>query len=136
MSEKYIFNGDAQELFYEKLDAFHEKYVYHLLLSGVAPKGTDLESIKMVKNPDATKEYCEKVVGGLLNFKPEVLISLVEDNNIRLECVITKLNDKKSFNHCYMIQNVIDWPRIKYFSCQVWYLGDTSVNDVKDHWNE
>jgi len=136
MAESYIFNADAKEQFYERLDSFHEKHVYYLLLSGVAPKGTDLESVKMTKNPQVSKKYCQRVVGGLVNIKPQVMISLVEDKLVRLQCILTTLNDNEYVNNeLFMIQNVMDWPEINKFSCQVWYLGEeTSINQVKDHW--
>ena len=134
-AEQYIFNADAEELFYEKLDDLHDKYVFHLLLSGVAPKGTDLESIKMTKNPDANRKYCERVVGGLVNIKPQIVARLSEDGLTRLECIFTQVHDKEFLNHVYMIQNVIDWPQLCNFSCQVWYLGETSIKQVKEHWD-
>ena len=49
------------------------RYVYHLLMSGLAPKGTDLESIKMSKSPQINRKYCERVVGGLTNIKPQII---------------------------------------------------------------
>ena len=136
MTEQYIFNADANESFYKKLDDLHEKYVDHLLLSGVAPKGTDLESVKMTKNPDASEKYCKRVVGGLVNIRPEIIARLVEDGITRLECIFTKVDDKEEINYTYMVQNVIDWPQLGNFSCQVWYLGETSMNQIKQHWNE
>ena len=135
MPEQYIFNGNASKIFYEKLDGLHDKYVYHLLLSGVAPKGTNLEAVKMTKNPDASKKYCRRVVGGLVNIKPEIIVKFVEDGSARLECVFTKVDDKEQVNYVYMIQNVMDWPLICHFSCQIWYLGETSVREIKEHWN-
>ena len=134
MAEQYIFNADAEEAFYGALDDLHDKYVYHLLLSGVAEKGTDLESVKMTKNPQTSIQYCKQVVGGLVNIKPQIVSRLVEDGQTRLECIFTHINDKKHINHLFMIQNVMDWPEIKKFSCQVWYLGETSVIQVKKHW--
>ena len=136
MSEKYIFNGDTEKFFYDKLDELHEKYAYYPLLSGMAEKGTDLESIKMTKNPNTNKKYCQRVVGGLVNVKPEVIVRLVEDGLIRLECIFKKIDDNEYINHLYMIQNIMDWPQIGNFSCQIWYLGETSMNEIKDHWNE
>jgi hypothetical protein len=133
-AETYIFNSDAEDEFYERLDDFHKRWVYHLLLSGVAPKGSDLESVKMTKSPQVTRKYCERVVGGLVNIKPEVVVKLVEDGLTRLECIFTKINDNEHINHLYMIQNVMDWPQVGNFSCQVWYLGETGINRVKDHW--
>jgi len=134
-TEQYIFNGDAEKLFYKKLGSLHDKYVYHLLLSGVAPKGTDLESIKMTKSPEINEKYCERVVGGLVNIKPQIIIRFVEDKLTRLECVFTHIDDKEHINHLYMIQNVMDWPQLGNFSCQVWYLGEASVDQIKEHWN-
>ena len=137
MAEQFIFNGDAQESFYAKLDSLHEKYVYHLLLSGVAPLATDLESIKMTKSPRVSDKYCKRVVGGLLNVKPKITARLVEDGALRLECMFTTLNDNEYVNdELFMIQNVIDYPQINKFSCQVWYLAETSMNQIKEHWNE
>ena len=136
MTEQYVFNADASKLFYKKLDSLHDKYVYYLLLSGVAPKGTDLESIKMTKNPNASKKYCERVVGGLKNIEPKISVRLVEDGVSRLECIFTKIDDKEQINHIYMIQSVMDWPQIGNFSCQVWYLGETGMGEIKKHWNE
>ena len=136
MSEQYIFNGETEEFFYEKLDKFHDNYVYHLLLNGVAEKGTDLESIKMTKNPDASERYCSLVVGGLVNIKPDVIVKFVEDGLTRLECIFTHINDRESLNHVYMIQNVMDWPQLGGFSCQVWYLGEISMKEIGIYWNE
>ena len=136
MTEQYIFNVDAYEPFYEKLDDLHEKYVNHLLLSGVAPKGTALESVKMTKNINANRSYCERVVGGLVNVQPDIIARLVEEGAARIECIFTKVNDKEHLNHTYMIQNVMDWPRTGGFSCQIWYLGEISIDRIKAHWNE
>ena len=54
-------------------------------------KGEDLESIKMTKNPDVSRKYCERVVGGLKNVKPLLISKLSGDTGI--ECVFTKLTD-------------------------------------------
>jgi len=135
-TERYIFNGDAGDLFYEKLDRLHDKYVEHLLLSGVAPKGSDLESIKMVKSPKVNRKYCRRVVGGLKNLTPQVIVSLVEDKSTVLECIFTRINDNEHLNHLYMIQNVIDWPQIGSFSCQIWYLGEIGAHEIRRHWDE
>ena len=134
MSELYIFNADAEKLFYDKLNELHEKYVYHLLLNGLANEGADLESIKMTKNPNASLGYCKKLVGGLMNIKPKVIVRLTEDNETKLECIFTHIYDGNLLNSMFMIQNVINWPQIGRFSCQVWYLGSTSWSEIKTHW--
>ena len=131
----YVFNDDASEFFFQKLDALHEEYVHHLLMSGLAPKGADLESVKMTKNPQVSRKYCERVVGGLINIKPQIITRLLEDKELRLECIFTKINDNEHLNHLYMIQNVMDWPKLGSFSCQIWYLGEITPNQIKEHWD-
>jgi len=135
LAEQYIYEAQTESIFYEKLENFHDKYVYHLLLNGLAEKGVDLESIKMTKNPDVGKKYCQRVVGGLTKVKPEVIVSLVEDGHLRLQCIFTFLNDNEyAKNELFMIQNVMDWPQLGKYSCQIWYLGQSSVSVIKDHW--
>lgn len=134
MLDQYIFSGETSKLFYKKLDDLHQKYVYHLLLSGLASEGQDLESIKMTKSPSISKKYCERIVGGFLNIKPDVIVKLLEDNEPKIECIFTKIDDKEQINHLFMIQNVNNWPVIGKSSCQIWYLGETSVNEIKKHW--
>jgi|TARA_Y100000593_G_scaffold35861_1_gene70005 hypothetical protein len=132
--ERFIFNGDASELFYEKLDSLHDNWVYYLLLNGVADKGENLESIKMTKSPKVSKKYVERVVGGLVNVNPEIIYKLVEDGDTRIECIFTRLNnDKEILNSLFMIQNVMDYPVQNKFSCQVWYLGGTTTGQIKEH---
>ena len=131
----YIFNADVSELFYNRLDELHDKYVYHLLLNGLASEGQDLESIKMTKSPNVNEKYCQRVIGGLVNLKPQVIVKLIEDKKTKLECVFTMLNDNEYVKYeLFMIQNVMNWPEIGKYSCQVWYLGDTSVNQINEHW--
>ncbi len=112
----------------------HEKYVYHLLLNGVASVGTDLESIKMTKNPDVSLDFCRKVVGGFKNISPSTIVRLETDGKPEIECIFTKINDNQSLNSLFMVQNVMNWSVIGDFSCQVWYLGEISVNVIEEHW--
>ena len=56
--ERYLFQSDVEEFFYEKLDHFHEIFVLRLLLTGMADKGTNLERIKMTKMPEFSLKYC------------------------------------------------------------------------------
>ena len=104
------------------------------MLSGVAPKGTDLESIKMTKNPDVSLGFCKKVVGGFKNIPPEAIVRLEQDGEAQIECIFTKINDNKGLNSLFMIQNVMNWSHIGDFSCQLWYLGEISVNTIQEHW--
>ena len=134
MPETFIFDTSAEEEFYRKLDDFHERFVYHLVLNGVAQEGDHLESIKMTKNPSSSLEYCQRLVGGLTNVKPKITIRLSEDNRTRIECIFTHIYDGNLLNSMFMVQNVTDWPQLGKFSCQVWYLGSTSWSEIKTHW--
>ena len=135
----HIYTYDSEKTseyqFYKKLNKIHEKYVYYLILNGVSEKGEDLESIKMTKNPDVSRKYCERVVGGLKNVKPLLISKLSGDTGI--ECVFTKLADNDLIgNALFMIQIVNNYPVIGKYSCQIWYLGETYIGDVKDIWDE
>lgn len=110
----------------------HEAYADHLMMSGVAHRLARLDSIKMTKHPYATLEYCKKVVGALQHIRPEIAVKY--DNII--ECSFTKVNDGDNWfaDDMFMVQCVIDWPRDKHCSYQVWHLGDISYDKVKEHW--
>ena len=121
--------------FYKKLNKIHKEYVYHLILNGVSEKGADLESIKMTKSPNTSTKYCQRVVGGLKNVKPLLISKLSGDNGI--ECIFTMLDDDELIGRAlFMIQNVNNYPVKGKYSCQIWYLGETQVNQIKEHWNE
>mgnify|MGYP003148786358 FL=1 len=102
----------------------------------MAPKGTDLESIKMTKNPNVNYKYCRRIVGGFKNIKPEVSVSFFRSSEeLSIECLFTRINDNELINHTFMLQSVMDWPQDESFSCQVWYLGDVDMNQIKNFWN-
>ena len=136
MPEQYIFNGDAEEIFSKKLEKLHKKYVYHLLMTGVAPIGADIESIKMTKNRVTNDKYCERVVGGLLNLEPDIIVKSTADRSLLVECAFFKIDDKESLNHIFMVQNIVNWPAPGHFSCQIWYLGETTMKEIKKLWDE
>lgn len=136
MPEYYIFNGDVVDEFYKKLDFLHDKHVRHLIMNGMADKGTGLESVKMTKNPEATEKFCQKVVGGLTNVPPKIIVRLMEDGEVRLECIFTWLTDGKYLkNELFMVQSVVGWLYPNKFSCQIWYLGQIKESEVIQIWN-
>jgi len=128
-TEKYLFESDLERFFYEKLDTFHDAFVIHLLLTGMADKGTTLENIKMTKMPKVSLKYCERVVGGLKNVAPSAVVSLINERKPILECVFSHFD-----NHTFMIQNIMNYPQLGKFNCQVWYLGEIGVDIIKDYW--
>jgi len=132
--EQYIFNQSAREVFEKKLEKLHDNYVYHLLMTGTAPIGTTLESVKMTKHGVAGQKYCERVVGGLVNLKPKIIVRLIEEYGLAAECLFTRIDDKESLNHIYMVQNIIHWPQLGNFNCQIWYLGETTMSQINEVW--
>ena len=134
MPETFIFDASAETEFYEKLGRFHNNFVYHLILNGVAQKGDALDAVKMTKNLTVSQKYCEHLIGGLTNISPSIIVKFTEDKRTRLECIFTHIYDNSMLNAMFMIQNVMDWPKLGSFSCQVWYLGSTSFSQIKEHW--
>jgi len=105
-------------------------------MNGVAEKGTPLESIKMTKSPKTTDKFCRRVVGGLVNIDPQAFIRLLGISGTEMECIFTKIDDYGKTRHMFMVQNVMAWPVRDKFSCQVWYLGETDITQIQQHWNE
>ncbi|MBC8395155.1 MAG: hypothetical protein H8E05_00500 [Bacteroidetes bacterium] len=136
-THQYIYGLETQEGFYEKLDSFHETHVENLIMNGLAKQGDDLESIKMTKSPFVTEQTCKRIIGGLKNVKPEIILKLRDDMGLVMECIFTHINDGDFLNEVYMIQNVHGWPEDKGFSCQIWNMQEnTGINEIKLLWDE
>jgi len=136
VTERYIFSGEVDKIFYEKLNDLHEKYVIYLLLNGVAKDGSGLESVKMTKSPDASTEHCKLVIEGFIQHKPEILVRYIEDKQVNIECAFIKFKYKNGLDYTFMMQNVMNWPCLGIHSCQIWYLGETPIKVIKEHWSE
>ncbi|MBC8416729.1 hypothetical protein H8E06_00180 [bacterium] len=92
-----------------------------------------LDSIKMTKHPNATLEYCQKVVSALRHIRPQVAVKYGDI----IECVFTKIDDGGNWfaDDMFMVQCVIDWPKETHCSYQIWHLGDITYSKVKEHWS-
>ena len=134
--QTYIFNADVRDLFLEKLDSFHIKFSPVLICNGLAEKGESLEKVKFTKGPRYSDKFCSRVFGGFLNIKPSIVVKLIEDSECQMESIYTHVKDNEKLNNIFMIQNVIDWPHLGKFNCQVWHLGDASVNKIDRHWQD
>lgn len=138
-SERYIYDGSARIEFYERIGIFHEKYIEHLLMSGVDKLEVDIEDIKMTKHPNTTLEYCKKVMGGVKTVKPFCTFQLMSDSRVEHECIFTELNDDNDWfaNDIFMIQTVPNYPYPSKFSCQFWTTKyDLIKEDVLDFWEQ
>ena len=132
--QTYIFNGDVTDSFFQKLDSFHSKFSPVLICNGLAPKGSSLEQIKFAKGPKYSQKFVARVFGGFLNTRPSIIVKVLEDSECKMECIYTHVNDKEKLNNVFLIQNVMDWPELGKFNCQVWHLGNASVNNIDRHW--
>ena len=132
--QTYIFNGDVTDSFFQKLDSFHSKFSPVLICNGLAPKGSSLEQVKFAKGPKYSQKFVARVFGGFLNTRPSIIVKVLEDSECKMECIYTHVNDKEKLNNVFLIQNVMDWPELGKFNCQVWHLGNASVNNIDRHW--
>ena len=132
--QTYIFNGDCDDVFFEKLDSIHFSFSPVLICNGLAEKGAHLEEVKFTKGPKYSDKFVARVFGGFLNTKPSITVKLIQNSECKLECIFTHINDNEKLNNLFLIQNVMDWPEFGKFSCQVWHLGNASVNNIDRHW--
>jgi hypothetical protein len=134
--QTYIFNADARDLFFDKLDSLHNKASPVLICNGVAPKGSGLEKIKFIRGSKYSDKFCARIFEGFQNTEPSIVVKLIEDSECKMECVYTHINDNEKLNNVFLIQNVMDWPDFDKFNCQVWHLGNTGVNTIEGHWRK
>jgi len=131
---KHLFVDQANLRFYSRLEEFHDLFVEQFLLGGVAKNNTHIEDIPFTKNPKFTLKYYEKIIGGLTNLKPSIMVKLIQEEDLVIECFFTDIRIDEDINNVYMVQNVMKWNSEKHFCCQVWKLFDTDVESVNDFW--
>jgi hypothetical protein len=136
-TERYIFQGEINEVFARKLDGFHNEFVETMLLCGVDFAGTPLDEIKMTKNPKYDLGYYQKVVGGILKIDPSIFVCAIDDKGELLaEMYFTHLDDGKDINHIFLLQNVYQWENSAHYCSQVWNLNPTNMCNINHYWNE
>ena len=136
-TERYIFRGEINEYFAEKLHGFHDDFVETMLICGVDLVGTPLEEIKMSKNPKYDMNYYKRVVGGILKFPPSIFVCAIDENSELLaEMFITHLNNNKDINDIFLLQNVYHWETANHYCAQVWLLNDSNMCNINHYWNE
>ena len=134
-TERHIFRGEISEGFATLVHDFHERFVDKMLICGVDKPGTALDSIKMTKNPNYGLDYYKKIVGGLMKFDPNIYVCAInEQNNLLAEMFLTRLNDKKTINNVFLMQNVYNWEGTNLFCAQVWKLKNNDLLDLNNYW--
>tara|TARA_Y100000589_G_C27097933_1_gene606784 strand:+ start:640 stop:1059 length:420 start_codon:yes stop_codon:yes gene_type:complete len=134
-TEKYIFEGEIEDFFNEKVHRFHDEFVDEVLLCGVDLVGTPLDQIKMTKNYKYKIPFYEKIVGGLLKFPPDILACAIDrKNKLVAELFFTKLDNNADVIDTFLLQNVYQWESDKYYCSQVWKLRDSRLDEIKEYW--
>ena len=105
-----------------------------LLLSGLANKGEDIESIKFTKHPSYTLKYYQKIIGGFKNIKPSIQLQAYDEEGLYAECFFTYIKHDEHIDNVYYIQNIMNWYGSTQLCCQVWKLKQTSLQEINDYW--
>lgn len=135
--ERYIFSGEINVFFAEKLESFHSLFVETMLLCGVDKVGTGIDQIKMTKNPAHGLDYYKKVVGGILEVEPSIFVCAIdEDGELLAEMYYTYLNNDKDIDDIFLLQNVYHWESSAHFCAQVWSLKEPNMCNINHYWNE
>lgn len=135
---RYIFQGEINHLFAERIHEFHEYFIETMLLCGVDKIGARLDEIKMTKNPKYNLKYYKKIVGGILKFPPELFVCAIDENNDLLaELMYFHLNDSKTIDDIFLLQNVYNWNgAASHYCSQVWLLNKTNMCNIEQYWND
>ena len=131
---EYHFFKDCPHHFEDKVRSFHKNFIDDWLLIGVDDFDADLESINMIKNNLIPLEFCERVVGGIVNNDPLIFISHFNKGKLETNCVIFYLNDNIDFEGFYMIQKIKNWNGSSKTCHQIWALWEDDIFEINDHW--
>lgn len=137
-THKYIFQGEINDYFADRIHEFHDNFVETMLLCGADKLGTPLDEIKMTKNPKYDLKYYKKIVGGILKFPPSLSVCAIDENcELLAELTYFYLNDKKNIKDIFLLQNVYHWQGLSSHYCsQIWLLNKTNMCNIEQYWNE
>lgn len=141
MTEKYLYNSGASELFYGLLETMHDEYSDKMIMAGADLITTDIEEIKMTRLGHSMS-LCRRIIGGFQNITPDIYLALEGDETrVEIDCVITYINDDELVefvdplvDSTYMLQTVYDYPYPKYCLVSVWDLGETTIEQINNLW--
>ena len=139
---KHVFSAEAEPIFKRKLGEFHERTDSRLVMCGVDLIGVDMQTVKMSKMPGYDHKFCQKIMGGFLEFQPDIHVVLMDDEQGKsFECVFIHLHDQHSdeqyyINNVYMIQNAYHYPQHDKCLYQLWNIHHShTVKDINTFWN-
>ena len=140
---KHIFSAETEPAFKRLLGQFHEQTDSRLVMCGVDLIGVDMQTIKMSKMPGYDLKFCQKIMGGFMEFQPDIHVVLTDDDNQKaFECVFThlsgKFKDKDYYvDNVYMIQNAYNYPQDGKCLYQVWNIHHKhTVRNINTFWND
>lgn len=137
LAEKHVFFGEVNSYFADKLEVVHKSLIETMVFCGVGEVGTQIDKIKMTKNPDFPLDYHRRVMGGILKFKPEIEVYCFDEMDQPIaECHFYELNNKKDINSKFLLQSVYNWDSQDLYCAQVWRLKPTSMCNINAYWHE
>lgn len=139
--KKSIYLDDAAYDFYSKLDSFYDAHVGHLIMSGVAQNGSNLNQVNFSFSSDFTREFYEALVYVMQRIKPSFKSMLISNKRLEVECIFYNFGGQFSNNQIYMMQNTMDWTSRENFNCQIWqmnpdsfYFDEIGTETIKKYW--
>lgn len=132
--DTHIFK-DCEKYFEKKVRSFHDNYVKHFLLIGIDKEDSALDEIKMTKNPAYSGLYFSRIVGGIMESEPLILIKNFFNDKVTASCVLYYLNNHQDIDNFYMLQKIYNWQGTKLVCFQIWEMeSDNNLIDINDHW--
>ena len=135
MTEKYLYNSQAGELFYGLLGETHNQFANKMIMAGADRNATDIEEIKMTRLGHSMK-LCKRIIGGFQNITPDIYLALARDegDTPEIDCIITHIDDNDFVKGSYMLQTCYDYPYTNYCLVSVWDLGETTIKQINNLW--
>jgi len=139
--KKSIYLDDAAYDFYSKLDSFYDAHVGHLIMSGVAQNGSNLNQVNFSFSSDFIREFYEALMYVMQRIKPAFKSILISNKRLEVECIFYNFSSQFSNSQIYMMQNTMDWTSRENFNCQIWqmdpdsfYFDEIATETIKKYW--
>ena len=113
-----VFDEGTEDHFAKLLGIFHEVCVESLLCFGRISEGMKLEDIPMTFMGNE-QQYLEKVVGGLMNVKADMLITSPD-----VELSFSRFAPDGNVDRYYCLQIVREFFNNKQDCCQIWEVNE------------
>jgi hypothetical protein len=134
LTQKYIYQDEAEKIFYELAESLQNFYADKVLMSGEAKNGETLMSIDFEVDATNGDLFYSVLLCGLSQSNPKIISQLIYENRIELEFQFFDFGTFGGVSHIYLIKNTMDWKTKDNFFCEVWTLKNTDIKKIKEHW--